>query len=190
MGEKTVAITIRIPTNLAEEIDELIEDSGLYVNKPDFIMQAIRYFIFKMEDIANEILDFKNVNEGPIGRYTIFKEEMTANREQFIDRYKEKNDGGPRAVLLRMPIGFLQKIDVMNVHILGYSRSQDTIRIAIIDYMDYLKRRVSPIERTWELRRQIPSEKPYMEFIDNAIEMSKAFERLNPDLVKRKEKKK
>lgn len=113
-------LTLRIPSSLASKIDEEIYQHGLYTNRPDFIISALRF--------QKDWIDRKKIEEVNI-------DEISKQLDYYWSLYNTF-DGDPELILLRIPIyinidPFLKEIDPR------IDNLQEQTRLAIVQYGNY-----------------------------------------------------
>jgi len=133
----TEIITLRLPSDLVECIDEWIMRSKYYSNRPDFIISAVRSYMRPLEDW------YVVMEEGPEpyskSHSKEDEDEIKKNFESFIsivEKDKEaysKIGGKPVTILLRVPVGVGKKWDSLK-DILPIKNYQDFIRYSIVPF--------------------------------------------------------
>ena len=152
MREKTKPIVVRIPIELANKIDQLVERDGQYSNKPDFIVASARsllermaYFCFWFDTKGLAVM-FSTDGGDP---HTVsFDKTIDKLKERIRDGskvYRSTNDvlsryvveykkykGEMKPISIYLPEGLIERISVINEDLEYRYSMLDFLRISII----------------------------------------------------------
>lgn len=131
MVAKTEVISIRLPDDLLDKLDETIEKIGFSNSRAEYIVSSMdRFFrelIATRLKIDREIEQFKNIQG--IDPNTILSI-TTAGVKRYMEKY-DRYTGKKRQVLLRPPVKLIEAIDEFQPHIGLYGDRSDFIRYAV-----------------------------------------------------------
>ena len=125
----TKATTVRVPKSLAKEVDDEITRTRAYSNRQSYTEYAIRQYIEIMDRMILNQLETPN-DEGPVGKYTILKGILNFHVRAGENRY-EKYKGAPESIIIRLPIGLIERIELFCLYFSNHLNVQNFIRIAM-----------------------------------------------------------
>jgi hypothetical protein len=171
------------------EIDELIEDTGLFVGKADFLISALRFYsIHMMDTFSNamkKLLIDGNVNMKSIN---LFKESTRALGQSFIQDFKNRYPDQPlnEQIGVRLPPNFVELLNFFDMLLqIGHIA---IARKAVIEYLDQFRDEAAYIilqkEQSGRFNPFFPTDdSPDKEEIQKAVDsLKKDLERMGADV--------
>jgi len=137
VSEDSITATIRIPEELADVIDESIESTNEFSNRPDFVVSAIRYHQQELAGIIEKTWQKVENDEGTKNDLLQYDGIMSAIREDLESDYYEYG-GKPIMIVLRIPSGLKKRSLELSSISVKYGNFQRFTRVAIARYYDYL----------------------------------------------------
>jgi len=143
---KTEVVSIQLPSELVERIEEQIAVTEEYANRPDFIITAIRnyleefdgFFYLDRRDRLRAFETHEPVEEETCRRF----EEKNARVLHDINKCKNTYNefkGEPTRVVIRIPIGFRKRWDDIKEFDVPIKNYLDFIRFSIITLVKHPK---------------------------------------------------
>ncbi len=131
MASDTETISIRLPTEMLEKMDDYIQKLGHFSTRPSYIVNS-------MENLFRTLVDSRlkiDAEIDEISKITSIEPNVILHITQtLVDRYMEKYakfGGEPVQILLRVPSGLIRNIDEYQ-NVLGfYDKRVDFIRMAV-----------------------------------------------------------
>ena len=137
----TERLEFRFPKSLVDEIDRCFE-LRMYANRPDFIISAIRYYqkrIYDMiEDQEDCSLDFDEEIKTTPAKERRVKKQMDDMEKMFVahERVYKGYKGEPIRVIVRIPRGYRETWNVLQILKLPIKSYQDFTRLAVASYIN------------------------------------------------------
>jgi Arc/MetJ-type ribon-helix-helix transcriptional regulator len=122
-------------------IDELIKETEEYANRPDFVISAIRNYLNAFNWLTKESVRERSVTwpdntaDELIRVLEAEKEDMLSALPLLIKHY-DAFKGEPTRIIIRMPVGFRKRWEIIKETEWPIKNYQDFIRISIILYVD------------------------------------------------------
>lgn len=147
MNSETKTIMIRLPKDLVDQIDIILTDSNLFLNKPDLIMWCIRKSYSEViRIITGDSFIFYiplNLEKDPkrwSHTYSTYKLNINRLRDNFNLTYKSKTQ---KSIAIHVPIGFFSAIEYMIDISKMYTSLQDFIKTSIYYGLSTLQQEIA-----------------------------------------------
>lgn len=162
-AEESIRLNVGLTKRCMEEIDGLIESSGLFNSRSEFITSALRYLVSRYVQASDSVL--KAVDDGTRGPKTVavvYRNRMekvgAGLDERFIEHYGE---GICVQVAIRMNPRFYNRIASMTE--LSPMGIQHTCRMAVVEYSRYIGEEICQMHELMEDFEKYSSEAPQKE---------------------------
>jgi len=154
VNSESKTVMIRISSTLADTLDLEIDENNLFLNKPDFIMWAIRLSYSDMIKamVGSSIVGLLEIIE-PIrvdlnskywkSNYSSYIMGINAYRGKYRSVCKDKN---LKSIALHIPVGLYQELEELINLSSVYSSLQDFIRVSIVYGLNKLNKEYEQIE--------------------------------------------
>ncbi len=144
--EKSVAVTMRIPQDLVNRIDDAIDEYGHHSTRPDFIVDGMRTLFSTMMqlrlNIGKLIMKDENMSEvTSLLMQNAFKTTLEKMHSEF-----ESYGGNMVQVMVRVPAGLNRDIVTFEDPFKPFRNRMEFMRMSIINELDLLPKEKSLLE--------------------------------------------